>query len=769
MKKDTVDLICSVGELASLFESGAGLNGFLQKVVSLVAYHMKAAVCSVYLLDEATQELVLTANQGLNPDFVGKLRLKLGEGITGRALQELRAIREGHGASSPFYKYIPGTFEERYEAFLAVPILHGNRRVGVLAVQDPQPDYFEDNDVKALRAIAAQLASTIESAHLLMSLHRPPGGAPPKAAPAEPPATRLIRGVTACEGIALGKALDILADDQRWLMHATSEKSLTQDDFVRAMKKTEEQLAELQRHLGERMSDVASLIFDAHVLILKDPGFSGEMLSRIRQGTPPEQAVGDVVQSYVDLFSHSPNLTLREKVHDVRDLGLRLLSNLLMRTAENVDYRGHILIASDLLPSDILKLSAQRAEGVIMIGGGATSHIAVLARSLRMPLLIVKDPPLTDTETSQRVFLIVDADQGHMLVNPDGDVVRQYRSLIETRAAATLLETNLQPVTATRDGQRIRLMASINLLSEIPMALRVKAEGIGLYRSEVPFIVRKDVPTEEEQFRIYRQVLTSMPSHEIVLRTLDIGGDKILSYFPAGTEANPFLGLRALRFSLRNKDIFVQQLRAMLRAGESHPLSVMFPLVSSVDDFEEARQIVASCIRSLKEEHVPCNDTPRLGVMIEVPAAVELAADLAEKADFLCIGSNDLIQYTLAVDRTNEHMADLYTPYHPAVLRAIKRVADAAAVKGKPLSVCGDVTRDERIILFLIGIGIYSFSLDTRHIPQVQRAVTSFSREDARRLADDILQLGSIKAVSARFEALSRWLPQSVGPVQPPA
>jgi phosphotransferase system enzyme I (PtsP) len=296
-------------------------------------------------------------------------------------------------------------------------------------------------------------------------------------------------------------------------------------------------------------------------------------------------------------------------------------------------------------------------------------------------------------------------------------------------------------------------MASINLLSEIPSALHVKAEGIGLYRSEFPFIVRKDIPSEEEQFRIYRKVLDSMPGQEVVLRTLDIGGDKILSYFPVGTEANPFLGLRALRFSLRNKEIFMQQLRAMLRAGESRPLNVMFPLVSSVDDFEEAREVVTASIRALKEEQVPCNDTPRLGVMIEVPSAVELAADLAHEADFLCIGSNDLIQYTLAVDRTNEHIADLYTPHHPAVLRSIKRVIDAAASEGKPVSICGDITADERLVCFLIGAGLRSFSMDTRNIPRIQRAVASVSLAETQCLADDVLRLGSIRAVAARLLA----------------
>ena len=752
MKKDTVELICSVTELASLFESKAGLTGFLQKVVSLVAYHMKAAVCSVYLYDEDTDELVLTANQGLNPEYVGKLRMKLGEGITGQALQELRAIREGRATQNPHFKYIPGLNEDQYQAFLAVPILHGNRKVGVLVVQDPQANYFGDNDVRAFRALAAQLASTIENAKLLMRLHEEKKTQKPRAENTVPVpgSSRFLRGIPACEGVAVGHALKWSGTDHEWDPGPGTEGStdpLTESDFHRALKQTEEQLTRLQRQLGERMSDVASLIFDAHVLILKDDEFSGVMLRRIRQGITPDLAIREVVDTYLALFAKSTSLALREKVHDVRDLSLRLMSNLRHRTTSaTVDYRNQIIVAGDLLPSDLLKLSAQRAEGVVLIGGGVTAHVSVLARALRIPMIIVKEAPLSDAEKGSDTTLILDADQGSLVVNPTPEVLEHYRTLIESRHDSSI-EMTVQPTTSTRDGHRIRLMANINLLSELSMAQRLKAEGIGLYRSEFPFIVRNDVPTEEEQHRIYRKVLESMPEQEVVLRTLDVGGDKMLSYYPTTTEANPVLGLRAIRFSLRNKELFMQQLRAMLRAGAGRPLSVMFPLISAVDDFVEAREVVDECIQSLRVERVPCNEHPRLGAMIEVPSAAELADDIAQVADFLCIGSNDLIQYTLAVDRTNERIADLYVPYHPAVIRSIKRVVDGATAHGKPVSLCGDMATDERSLQILIGLGIRTFSMDARRIPKIQAFVNGLRFDETRRLAEDVLKLGSLKAV----------------------
>jgi phosphotransferase system enzyme I (PtsP) len=754
MHKDTVELVCNVGELVSLFESKSGVEGFLQKVVNLVAYHMKAAVCSVFMFDEDTQELVLTANQGLNPDFIGHFRLKLGDGLVGHTLKTLRPVREARAYQNPQFKPIHGIGEENYQAFLAVPITLGNRRVGVLAVQDPQPDYFDDNDVKALRAIAAQLAGTIEGARLLMGIEKPGDARPRKTAEPDRPdlgCRRFIRGISASEGIAMGRALDITAAAQDWLATAVTPNSLTEDDFLRALKKTEEQLADIQRQIGEHMSDVATLIFDAHVLILKDDGFSGDMLGRIQQGQSPDQAVREVVRKYVELFSKSSHPAMREKVHDVQDLGLRLLSNLLATPDDTVDYTGRVVLASEMRPSDLLRLSAQKAEGLILVGGGATAHISVLARSLHIPLVVVYEPIVLRPHDQGDTILILDAEQGSILVDPAPDVIERYRTLIDVDRRNLSTAVNVLPQTLTHDGVHVQLMANINLLSEVAVAQRFKAEGIGLYRSEFPFIVRNYVPSEEEQFRIYSRLLDSMPDTEVILRTLDVGGDKILSYYPTSGEANPFLGLRAIRFSLRNKDIFSQQLRAMLRAGANRSLSIMFPLVSSLDDFRQARQVVESCAQALRSEGVEHNPWPHLGVMIEIPSAVELAADLAREADFMCIGTNDLIQYTLAVDRTNEKIADYYVPHHPAVLRAINRVAIAAIAAGKPLSVCGDMAGDETLVPFLIGVGIRKLSMEARRIPKIQQIISSLTAEASHRLSEDLLKFGSVKDVEVRL------------------
>ena len=744
--KDNVDLICDIAELAGLFEQSSSLNDFLTTATEIIAWHMKSAVCSIYLYEESSEELVLRATQGLDQEAVGHVRLKLGEGITGLALRELRPICEERGSTNPSFKYIPGILEERFEAFLAVPILRGLVRIGVLVVQDPKPSYFDENDVKALRAIAGQLGTTIENANLLMGVHETQQTAPPS----EIEQPRLIRGKSASEGLALGRASVInMIDDEALRAFDKDPTPRTLDDFHRALKETEDQLTTLQRDVEERLSDVASLIFNAHLLILKDAQFSGAIEKKIQEGAPPQKAVSSVVHHYIDLFSSSQNARLREKVLDIRDLGHRLLLNLMSHDPDLADYEGRIIVAHQLLPSELLKLAAQRASGVILSRGGVTSHVTVLAQSLNLPLLLIHESDLNAIHEDSS--LLIDAIQGTLYLEPDEKVRESYRHLIEEQKHLEEAQPDVDPETYTSDGVRVHLYANINLLSDMNVANRLKAEGVGLYRSEFPFIVRDNFPSEEQQYRIYKRLADRVGGRLLTLRTLDIGGDKTLSYLPDQNEDNPFLGMRAIRFSLRNPRIFRQQLRAMLRAGDGVPLRIMFPLISSVDEFVHARNVVHECVEELDAEGTSHNAQPELGLMIELPSAIEMIEELCQEADFVSIGSNDLIQYMLAVDRTNEQISDLYLPYHPAVLRAIHRIITTAIRHGIDASICGDVATEHYMILFLLGCGIRSFSVDARHLPRLQQVVKKTNAEEARKMALQALRLSRIGDIEAFF------------------
>ena len=744
-RKDNVDLICSIGELAGLFEKSSSLSDFLHTVVSIVAYHMRAAVCSVYLLDTEREELVLRANQGLNPESVGRLRLGLGEGLVGLALKELRPIREASARSHPLFKFIPGINEEAYEAFLAVPIVRGLERIGVLVVQDSQRDYFDEHDQKALQAIASQLATVIENAKLLMSLHAAPE---PRGEPAgrEAPLPQLVKGITGCPGVRLARSVHMEASaDTFTLDRSTETLRRTREDFERAVADTEEQLQAMQRDMEERLEDVASLIFAAHLLIIKDEEFTGSMRRQIEFGRSPQVAVASVVNHYVQLFSGSTSPKLRDMVSDVKDLGHRILHNLIGEDDRIIDYADKIVITRELLPSEVLKLVAEKVAGFVLVSAGVSSHIVIMCRSLQIPMVAARHEALLQIPDGTE--LLIDGEQANVFIAPEAAVRRQYEDLLRLPAAAAEAP-DVHPETWTSDGHRVHLLANINLLSEIEVALQYQAEGVGLYRSEFPFIVRNQFPSEEEQWRIYRTILERMGDREVTFRTLDVGGDKILAYAPVQNESNPFLGLRALRFSLRYPDIFTLQLRAMLRAGRGRPeLRIMFPLVSSVDEFLEARRVVRSCEEALRQEGL--DDLPRtcLGIMVELPSVVGVIEEMAQHAEFLSLGTNDLVQYTLGVDRNNEHVSDLYVNHHPAVLRSLKRVADAARDYDRDLSICGEMATDPKLIAFLLGIGIRKFSMFSRQLPRIQKMIEAISLEDAEAHAARVLSFGTVREV----------------------
>jgi len=755
MAKDNVDLICDISELAGLFEKSDSLSDFLQSAVSIVAYHMRSAVCSIYLYEEENERLTLAATQGLNKDGVGNVSLKLGEGIVGAAMKELRPICEGHGSLNPNFKRIEGIFEEKYEAFLAVPILlRGVMRVGVLVAQDPQPNYFHENDTKALKAISSQLAVVIENAKLLMSLHEAEKriGDTPDSETTSAPAPTFVKGITASSGVVRGVAVVLDGQGYDVLMAPADddEHPFTKKDFHIAVQESVSQLTQLQNRMEEKLGDVASLIFNAHLLILKDDGFSGEMERLIDKGTPADRAVTGVVNDYIGLFSKSKNPRLKEKVLDVKDLGHRLLRNLQQHGEDQGDYAGQILIARELLPSDVLKFAAQNVEGIIIVQGGVTAHISILARSLRVPMVFVENEAILDIDDGTRI--LIDANQGTLFLDPSESVLKQYDSLVNRQEEEKRAVTE---ETFTKDGTKIKLLSNVNLLSDIEFANENKAEGIGLYRSEFPFIIRNEFPSEEAQRLIYEKIYQAIgDDREITLRTLDVGGDKRLPYHTHDEEANPFLGLRAIRFSLKNLPIFKQQLRAMLRAGAKKDLRIMFPFISSVDDFEEAKAVLNVCVEELKKEGVVHNSKPKVGLMVELPAAIEIIDELADVADFFSIGTNDLIQYLLAVDRTNESVSNMYVSHHPAVLRAVYRIVNSAINNDVDVSVCGDMALNEDMLKFLIGIGIRKVSIDPQQIPRVQAFVSNLHTEEARQHARKLLRFGTLREINQFLEVL---------------
>jgi phosphotransferase system enzyme I (PtsP) len=420
------------------------------------------------------------------------------------------------------------------------------------------------------------------------------------------------------------------------------------------------------------------------------------------------------------------------------------LRNLAGQGEQVGDYQGQIIIAHTIFPSELVKIAAQHAEGIILGEGEVTAHISILGRSMEIPIVVTRDTRVFRIPDGSH--LIVDADEGRVLVNPDEDQTTAIRRRQEYRIADAGPSV-IPEISHTADGIPISVYANINLLHDVVVAVENRAQGIGLYRSEFPFLVRNDFPSEEEQYGIYRRVVSSMEGAEVTLRTLDIGGDK-MPFGDLVKETNPFLGLRGIRFSLHRVEVFKEQIRAMLRAGRDASLRVMFPMISSLDEYRAAKQVVLECSRELSEEGVPHNEKPLLGAMIELPSAVAVSQALAREADFLSIGSNDLVMYTLGVDRTNEQVAWMYSHYHPAVLKSLATIARAASRCDTDLSICGEVASDSLLVPFLIGIGVRKLSVDPKRIGNVKARVQEVDSAQARELAESMLALESIAEVS---------------------
>ncbi|MFH0754001.1 MAG: phosphoenolpyruvate--protein phosphotransferase [Candidatus Omnitrophota bacterium] len=747
MKPDNSKLIRDISELTALFTDAANLGVLLQNIVEKIALHMKADVCSVYLFDEDTGMLTLKATKGLRVDAIGKVRFKPGEGLTGIAFKELRAVCEGNIARHPAFRSVAGSGGEKYCSFWAIPILRGHNRIGVMTLQSVKQDYFSKDDVGVFRAITSQLVSTIEMAKLLFSFDHPQISVVMETKPTR---LKFVKGRVGADGFSLGDSIVFAPLSLGDFKMSERGRRLTLDDFRRAVALTEKELYELQKAVEEKLLDVVALIFSAQIMMLKDRALLDAMEKMIGQGVLPQDAVRAVVQEYVARFDRMANEYVREKRYDVIDVGRRILTNMFGQTDSHNQYASKVVIARELMSSDVMKFSLQKVAGIVLLSGGVTSHVAVLARSLNIPLVIVDEPRLLTVKNGTRI--LIDGSVGHVFIDPLSAVMRGFQKKKEARENIERIQKKTLEVTRSRDGVRVVLLANINLLADLAVAKAFKAEGVGLYRSEFPFLLRGDFPSEDEQYDIYRRLVESMKGREITFRTLDVGGDKMLSYYDNTKEANPFLGLRSIRFSLKNRDVFIHQVRAILRASFDVDVRIMFPMISSTDEFVVARDIVRECARMLKREKRPHQDRPRIGAMIEVPSVLEVVDELASQADFFSIGTNDLIQYLLAVDRTNEKVAEFYVAHHPAVLRAMKRVADAARHHQRDISVCGDMAHDMRYIPFLIGIGIRKFSLDARYLSRVQQWIMSIDSVKAGAFAEELLKKASVDETARMFD-----------------
>ena len=750
-----LDLLCDIGELAAMIAGSKDIDNFLHRTVAMVSRHMDAQACAIYLLDEHSNTLRLTASAGLNPDTSGMLSFKLGEGPVGRALETMQPIREGRAGGQTEFKPFCYLQENMLQSFLAVPVRRGAEKIGVLVAQHRKQDYFDEIDVLAMRAIASQTAGAIGNARLLIGnvdqvqVEADVSGIVKSAGP--------FTGQIVSQGFAFAPAS--VYDHRSDLLVAAeveSDSKYSLSEFHRAVRKTTEQLKELQSRFSQRLAEGASLIFTAHLMILKDKRFTRKMEKLIQDGMSVPSAVKAVAGHYINLYESSSYGHIKEKADDVKDLAVRILKNLAGQNQDNWSLNeSRIVVARELYPSDVLRLASEDTKGIILIRGGLTSHVAIIARSLQIPMIIVNRSELL--QLPDNTPLMLDAESGMVYIHPSQQAIEEFKSRNQSLLDTQVLSRHMPPVTYTRDGIRIRLLANINLLNDLAIAEKLKAEGIGLYRSEFPFLIRSAVPSEEEQFHIYKRLFDEMAGKEVTIRLLDIGGDKLPAYSNGATESNPALGLKGMRFLFRHRNLLNQQLRAILRAAvDAEKPQILLPMITSLDDILKARQMVYNCRLELDRENIPHHRKPLIGALLELPCVVDIMDDLAAEADFLSIGTNDFIQYMLAVDRTNEKVAEHYRPYHPAVVRSLSKIVGAARRQDAEISVCGELAHDPQFIPFLLGIGIRTLSVYPKFLPAVQTYISGLKLSNAKIYANRLLAENFLVGADQALEKLSR-------------
>lgn len=534
-----------------------------------------------------------------------------------------------------------------------------------------------------------------------------------------------MKGLAISEGIGLGTA--------RWVKAPTAERPLRSETGEAAIAVLRAALAEVEEELSalakSGLKPEIREVLEAHRLMLNDPMFAAGIEEKIDQGIAIEQAVRETESELVQLFAQLDDPYLRERASDIRDLSKRILMKLVGNSGQegSGDQSGYIIISQELTPSDILGLDAPGIRGILTARGGPTSHVAIIARSLGIPAL--SGLPAEDLNSIQEGDLIVvDGIQGQALVNPAPELVASYRSKIKLEEARRIeLERYRGQKGATKDGRSIEIALNIGDEKEAEALTELGADGIGLFRTELFYANREEWPTEEEQFLVYRQVLEKAGSRPVIVRTLDIGGDKALAYSGLKKEDNPFLGLRAIRLCLKEPDIFRTQLRALLRASVFGNLKIMLPMISGVHELAEAKAILSSVRAELESEGFAVAEHIPVGIMVEIPSAAVMADILVQEADFFSIGTNDLVQYTLAVDRLNDQVGYLYDHFHPAVLRLIRTVIEAGKRAGKWVGMCGEMAGDPLAIPLLVGLGIDELSMNKNRILAAKKIVAASS------------------------------------------
>ncbi|ANZ33701.1 phosphoenolpyruvate--protein phosphotransferase [Staphylococcus carnosus] len=558
-----------------------------------------------------------------------------------------------------------------------------------------------------------------------------------------------IKGIAASDGVAIAKAYLLVEPDLSFDNESVTDTDAEVAKFNDALNKSKVELTKIRNNAEKQLGADKAAIFDAHLLVLEDPELIQPIEDKIKnESVNAAQALTDVSNQFITIFESMDNEYMAERAADIRDVSKRVLAHILGVELPNPSIidESVVIIGNDLTPSDTAQLNKEYVQGFVTNIGGRTSHSAIMSRSLEIPAVVGTKSITEEVEAGDTI--VVDGMTGDVLINPSDEVIAEYQ---EKRENFFKDKQELQKLrdaeSVTADGHHVELAANIGTPNDLPGVIENGAEGIGLYRTEFLYMGRDQMPTEEEQFEAYKAVLEAMKGKRVVVRTLDIGGDKELPYLDLPEEMNPFLGYRAIRLCLDQPEIFRPQLRALLRASVFGKLNIMFPMVATIQEFRDAKALLEEERANLKNEGYEVAGDIELGIMVEIPSTAALADIFAKEVDFFSIGTNDLIQYTMAADRMSERVSYLYQPYNPAILRLVKQVIEASHAEGKWTGMCGEMAGDQTAIPLLLGLGLDEFSMSATSILKARRLIRSLNESEMKELSERAVQCATSEEV----------------------
>ena len=726
------------------------LTDALKIIVARIREAMQTEVCSVYIYDAEASRYILMATEGLNPESVGKVSLNASQGLVGLVGSREEPINVDNAPQHPKFHFVSETGEAPFLSFLGVPIIHHKRLLGVLVVQQRDSRQFDVGEEAFLVTMSVQLAGVIAQAEATGNIINDS-----LVVPRERKKNTRFLGVPGSPGVGLGvgHVLSPLADLHAVVDHDADDVEQEIQRFEKALGAARAEIRTLEKKLSSELRSEELSLFDVYLDILDDNMLGKEVSNKIREENLWAQgALKHVVLQYVAQFQQMEDVYLRERASDIQDLGTRVLAHLQgMEPAwREDDFPANTILVSEELTAGMLGvISTKKLRGLVSVHGSSNSHVAILARSLGIPCVMGVDVPYAQL---QGVELVVDGYRGILYSNPNRELRRQYREIFKEEKELEKGLRSLRDLPAeTLDGKRMPLFVNTGLITDAVRSIERGAEGVGLYRTEVPFMIRERFPSEAEQQELYRQQLETFYPKPVTMRTLDIGGDKPLPYYPIA-EDNPFLGWRGVRVTLDHPEIFLPQLRAMLKASEGlNNLRIMLPMVSSVHELEEAKYLVHRAYSELLEEG-HCIEKPPIGMMVEVPATIFQIQSMCHCVDFISVGSNDLTQYLLAVDRNNPKVAQLYQAYHPAVLKALKFIAEQAKAAGTSASVCGELAGDPMGAVLLMAMGYDELSMNATNLPKVKAVLRGISKAWAHAVLEDVMTIDSAPVITATLQ-----------------